>query len=60
MYSVRRNKINMAKILLDNGASVDIENKNGITALMYCAMNKNRGLTELILQYTSGPSIDLV
>ncbi len=48
----------LARLLLENGAYVNIKNENGETALMYAAGEGHLALVELLLQYRADAGIE--
>ncbi len=43
--------IKVSKLLLDFGANIDKQNKDGCTALICAAFNNKRNIVELLLDY---------
>lgn len=54
-YAASGPSAEMAKLLLDNGASVDAESPNGTTPLMLAARHAPEATVELLLQHGADP-----
>jgi hypothetical protein len=57
MAAVVREKNELAKSLLENGANPNLTNLQGTTALMYATQFKNIELVKLLLQYKADKTI---
>jgi ankyrin repeat protein len=49
MYSCHNNNLKTVKLLLSKGADVNLQNKDGMTALMYSCHNNNLETVKLLL-----------
>jgi hypothetical protein len=56
MWAARRGRTDVVKLLLDNGATVDVQNEHGQTALM-CAAENYPEIVELLLNSGANPDI---
>jgi ankyrin repeat protein len=57
MYASLKNNINIAKILLANGAEIDTKGAFGYTALIIASFNNNTKLIELLMKYNPNKQI---
>ena len=51
MYACLRKNVDMAKLLLDNGAEINLRDYDKWTALMYASYFGQEKLVELFLKY---------
>ena len=57
-YAVHNNNIEMSKLLIDNGANVNVKNMDKVTALMWAADIGNTEIAQLLLE--NGADIDAI
>jgi ankyrin repeat protein len=50
IYAAEKGKSKSASILIENGADINIKNKEGNTALIYAAENKNSDLAKILIE----------
>ena len=49
MYAIKNDKIEICKMLIDNGADLNSKDNNGKTPLMYAIINNNIKICEMLI-----------